>query len=116
MLNGTDTTGLAGRNATVLRAAGFTVDTVDSTATAAAQTLIQYPAGMQAQAKAVAAAVPQAKLTLTSSVARVTLILGSDGIQAKGAAVSSVTAGASTSPAAGTSTARPAPSAPNCIN
>jgi LCP family protein required for cell wall assembly len=117
VLNGTDTTGLAGRNATVLRAAGFTVDTVDSTTTAAAQTLIQYPAGMQAQAKAVAAAVPQAKLTLTSSVARVTLILGTDGIQAKGAAVNSATASPPAAPSTGSSAkALPAPSAQNCIN
>src|SRR5262249_28662181 len=81
VLNGTDISGLAGRNAAALRAAGFKVDTIDSTAAAAA-TLIQYPDGLQAQAKAVAAAVPGAKLILTSTVTRVTLILGGNGVQA----------------------------------
>jgi anionic cell wall polymer biosynthesis LytR-Cps2A-Psr (LCP) family protein len=103
VLNGTDTSGLAGRNATALRTAGFAVDTVDSAAEAAA-TLIEYPAGLQAQAKAVAAAVPGATLTLTSAVHRVTLILGTNGVQAKGLAAASPT------------TATPHPSAKTAVN
>jgi LCP family protein required for cell wall assembly len=103
VLNGTDTSGLAGRNATALRTAGFAVDTVDSAAEAAA-TLIEYPAGLQAQAKAVAAAVPGATLTLTSAVHRVTLILGTNGVQAKGLAAASPTA------------ATPHPSAKTAVN
>jgi LCP family protein required for cell wall assembly len=116
VLNGTDITGLAGANSTALKAAGFKVDTVDSTA-AAAQTLIQYPAGMQAQAKAVSAAVPGAQLSLTSTVTRVTLVLGTNGIVAKG----TVSSGASSSPSS-SNTAAPAASAAksaaptDCIN
>jgi LCP family protein required for cell wall assembly len=119
VLNGTDTEGLAGRNATALKSAGFNVDTVDST-DAAAQTLIQYGPGMQAQALAVAAVVPGAELSLTSTVSQVTLILGSDGIQAKDAGTTP-TATNSPAPAAAPATTAPPPSATgqngtDCIN
>jgi LCP family protein required for cell wall assembly len=80
VLNGTSAAGLAARNATLLRARGFTIDTVDS-ADPTAATTIDYPPGQQAQAKAVAMAVPAASLVLTSSVKRVTLVLGSDGAE-----------------------------------
>ena len=85
VLNGTSTPGLANRNAAQLRTLGFHVNTVDS-AGATAVTTIQYPDGMQAQAKAVAAAVKSAKLVLTSSVKRVTLLVGSNGVQVNGLA------------------------------
>jgi LCP family protein required for cell wall assembly len=118
VLNGTDTAGLAGRNATALRSAGFRVDTVDSAA-AASVSLIEYPAGAQAQAKAVAAVVPGAKLTLTSAVKRVTLVLGDNGIEVKGAtdshAGSPVPHAATTGPSTKAAKAA-APSATNCIN
>ena len=83
VLNGTTTTGLAGRNAAALRALGFHVNTVDS-ADATAATTVQYRPGQQSQAKAVAAAVPGAVLAETTSVPRVTLVLGTDGIQVRG--------------------------------
>jgi LCP family protein required for cell wall assembly len=84
VLNGTNIAGLAGQNAAALKAAGFHVDTVDSTA-AAAKTAIEYPAGLQGQAKALAKLVPTAQLVLTTSVKKVTLVLGSDGIRVNGA-------------------------------
>jgi LCP family protein required for cell wall assembly len=126
VLNGTTVAGLAGRNAAALRAAGFVVNTVDSTHGATA-TAVEYPAGQQAAAKAVAAAVPGATLNETPSVQRVTVVLGSDGRQVRGvggsasssAAPSSATAGSGPSAAesgtagapasGGASTATPAP-------
>jgi hypothetical protein len=86
VLNGTDVVGLAGRNAAQLRKDGFHVETVDSTDTAQASTQIEYPAGKQRAAKAVLALVPGAQTVLTSTVKRVTLVLGSDGRQVAGLA------------------------------
>ena len=82
VLNGTRTAGLAGRNADALRNAGFTVDTVDS-ADPIAATTVEYPDGMQSQAKAVRNAVPGAALVKMSTVRRVTLVLGTNGVQAR---------------------------------
>ena len=82
VLNGTAIAGRAGRNGDALRAAGFHVDTVDST-DPTADTTIEYPDGAQAGAKAVAAAVPGASLVETGSVHKVTLVLGANGVQAK---------------------------------
>ena len=72
------------------KALGFVVNNVDSTDTTTATT-VEYPAGLESQAKAVAAAVHGAKVTETSSVARVTLILGTNGVQANGLAPASST-------------------------
>ncbi|MFN2518011.1 MAG: LCP family protein [Jatrophihabitantaceae bacterium] len=95
VLNGTATRGLAGRNADQLRKLGFKVNAVDST-TPSASTVVEYPGGTQAQAKALGAVVTGAQLVQTSSVARVTLVLGADHLQVAG------TAG--TTPAQGTPT------------
>ncbi|MEO8888180.1 MAG: LCP family protein [Jatrophihabitantaceae bacterium] len=83
VLNGTSLIGLAGGNATALRKLGFHVNVVDSTA-ATAKTLIEYPPGRQAAAKAAEAVVPGALMTETSTVSRVTLVLGTDGRQVNG--------------------------------
>ncbi len=83
VLNGTSIVGLATRNSDRLRQLGFKVNTVDSTAATAATT-VEYPYGLEAQAKALAGAVPSAKLVQTSSVARVTMILGANGVQVSG--------------------------------
>ena len=83
VLNGTDTVGLAGRNGDALKRLGFVINTVDSTDTTAATT-VEYPPGLEAQAKAVANAVHGAKVVPTSSVQRVTLVLGTNGVQANG--------------------------------
>ena len=82
VLNGTSTAGLAGRNADALKKVGFHVNKVDST-DPATSTTVEYPAGQQGGAKAVAAAVPGAQLVQTNSVQRVTLVLGDNDVQAK---------------------------------
>ncbi|MCU1656037.1 MAG: Transcriptional attenuator, LytR family [Pseudonocardiales bacterium] len=116
VLNGTSTAGRAGRNAVQLRGLGFKVNTVDSTDPATA-TVVEYPNGTEAQAKAVAAAVAGAKLVQTSSVPRVTLVLGANGVQVNGlahATPSSASSGTTKSHAA-TSAATPV-AALGCIN
>jgi LCP family protein required for cell wall assembly len=79
VLNGTDIAHLAARNAAALRANAFKINTVDSTSSTTRTTVIEYPAGREAQAKAVAQVVPRAKAVMTPDVVRVTLVLGSDG-------------------------------------
>jgi len=113
VLNGTDIVGLAGRNAAALRTLGFHVDVVDSAGNTASRTLIQYPAGAQAAAKAARAAVPGAQLVLTSTVKRVTVVLGTDGRQAAALAGSPSTATTSHAPA---KPARKANGGLGCIN
>jgi LCP family protein required for cell wall assembly len=83
VLNGTDVAGLAGRNADQLRTLGFKVNAHDSTNPTTA-TAIEYAAGAEAQAKALAAVVTGAKLIETSGLSRVTLVLGTDGVQVNG--------------------------------
>jgi LCP family protein required for cell wall assembly len=84
VLNGAEVYHLASRNAAQLKKLGFTIDVVDSTPTPITTTVVQYPHGRAAGAKAVAAAVPGAHLEETSSVTRVTLLLGTDGKQVRG--------------------------------
>jgi hypothetical protein len=62
--------------------AGF-LATVGNTDQHTDQTVIDYPDGMQAQAKTLAQYVPGALLEESTEVKTVTLILGSDGMQAK---------------------------------
>ena len=74
---------------------------------------IEYPAGQEAQAKALAAVVPGAAVTSSASVTGVRLVLGNDG-----AAVTSPTASSSGTPAATVAPTSPAVSynANSCIN
>jgi LCP family protein required for cell wall assembly len=104
VLNGTDTSRLAARNADALRRLGFRINVVDSTGSTTPTTTVQYPPGKEAQAKALVAAVPQAKAVATPDVARVTLILGTDGRQVRGLATTSTPAGPA-GPATATATA-----------
>ena len=104
VLNGTDIAGLAGRNADQLRSLGFKVDAHDST-NATSATAIEYAAGSEAQAKALSAVVPGAKLIETATVTRVTLVLGANGVQVRGLAAPST-------PTPGTGTATPHAAAP----
>ncbi len=112
VLNGTSIAGRAGRNGDALRVAGFHVDTVDSTDPTAATT-VEYPNGSQSGAKAVAAAVPGAALIETSSVHKVTLVLGSNGVQAKALGQSNTDASPHTG---GAKAPKAPPGQPNCIN
>jgi hypothetical protein len=102
VLNGADVARLAARNATALRRLGFRVNTVDSAPSQTPRTTVEYPPGREAQAKAVARAVPRSKAVATRDVARVTLVLGADGAQVRGLAPSSGPA------RSGSSTAAPA--------
>jgi LCP family protein required for cell wall assembly len=83
VLNGTTTVRLAAHNADRLRALHFQVNTIDSTALTSATT-VEYRPGETAQAKAVAGVVPGAHLVMTSTVARVTLVLGTNGVVVSG--------------------------------
>ncbi|SOD72998.1 LytR family transcriptional attenuator [Jatrophihabitans sp. GAS493] len=101
VLNGTSIAGLAAENGTALKRLGFHVETIDST-DLTPQTSVEYPEGLQGKAKAVANATPGAKLVLTDSVKKVTLVLGENGVVAKGVAAAPSTA-PSTPPSAATS-------------
>jgi LytR cell envelope-related transcriptional attenuator len=87
VLNGTGEDGLAARNASALQKAGFKIAAVDTAPSPSTKTIVEYPSGMQSQAAAVSAHVPGAA-TAQGSVTVVTLLLGSDGLQATGAAPS----------------------------
>lgn len=80
VLNGSDTDGLASEGTSTLTTIGFTTGEPGSADTREATT-IQYPAGSEAGAKALAAYVPGAVVTLSTTVNGVTLILGADGVQ-----------------------------------
>lgn len=86
VLNGTDIVHLSARNAAALSRLGFNINTVDSTPSPTQTSLIEYPARRAAQAKALAAVVPHVRAVLTPDVARVTLVLGSDGRWVQGIA------------------------------
>jgi LCP family protein required for cell wall assembly len=105
VLNGTATPRLAARNATALRGLGFKVNAVDSAPTETPTTTVEYPPGKEAQAKAVARAVPRSTAVATPDVARVTLVLGGDGRQVRGL---SPTTGGTRSATASSAPAAPA--------
>jgi LCP family protein required for cell wall assembly len=98
VLNGTAGVGLAGHNADQLKVLGFKVNAVDST-DASAATVIEYPSGQEAAAKALSAVVKGAQLVQTSTVARVTLVLGADHLQVKGVAGAAPATTATSTPA-----------------
>ncbi|NYD74505.1 LCP family protein [Leifsonia soli] len=79
VLNGGSANGAATTATQTLAAAGFKTGTPGDADTRAT-TVIQYPAGQEAQAKAVAAFLPGAAVQETSGVSTVTVILGDDGI------------------------------------
>ncbi|SDJ35299.1 transcriptional attenuator, LytR family [Frankineae bacterium MT45] len=110
VLNGASITGLAAANGAALKKLGFHVETIDST-DPIPQTSVEYPAGLQGKAKAVAAATPGAKLVLTTAVNKVTLVLGANGVQVKGLASQAGPISTST-PAASNATSNAASSSP----
>ena len=120
--NASGENGAATRGATALRGLGFDVDQVLSASSSITQTTIEYPAGMDAQARTVLAKVPGATLQQTSSVQRVTLELGTDGLTVGSTATTSASATATaaapaptpTGPAAGV--AANTPNQAGCIN
>ncbi|MBV9594513.1 MAG: LCP family protein [Actinobacteria bacterium] len=123
VLNGSNENGTASRNADTLRQLGFTIGKTGNSSTVDATT-INYPAGLEDQAKTLLAAIPSAKVQATSSVSRVTLVLGTDNMQVGGSSPApssgsavSATPTASASKAAGPATGVPgAANQPGCIN
>jgi LCP family protein required for cell wall assembly len=111
VLNGGDSNGAATAATATLNSAGFQTGTPGDADTRATTT-IEYPAGSEAQAKAVAAYLPGATVAQTASVSSVTVVLGTDGIMP-----------AAPSTAAPSSAPAPTPSSPahtyndtTCIN
>ncbi len=82
VLNEANKDKVAGTNAGILGQAGF-LATVGNTDQHTEQTTIDYPDGQQSQAKTLARYVPGALLEESSTVSKVTLILGSDGVTAR---------------------------------
>jgi LCP family protein required for cell wall assembly len=78
VINGSGRPGLAANNAAALAKLGFHVD-APANGASRTTTTITYPAGDEAQAKAVAAHVRGATVNASTTVRRVTLTLGSDG-------------------------------------
>ena len=110
VINATGRAGLAASRSAELAKLGFHVD-APANGTTQTATTITYPAGDEAQAKAVAAHVPGATVTLSTTVRRVTLTLGSAGsaIDPSPSATTSraTTSGARTSGAAPSQTTTP---------
>jgi LCP family protein required for cell wall assembly len=78
VLNASAGTGMATATGSWLSSLGATVVTVGNAGEAAAATLVRYPSGMSLTATQVASVVGAASVTETASVARITVILGSD--------------------------------------
>jgi LCP family protein required for cell wall assembly len=112
VLNGSGVRGAAATATTVLAGRGFQTGAPGSSPTTAT-TMVQYPAGMEAQAKAVAAVTPGAVAIQSAAVQGVTLVLGTDAKTPQAAAAP----GDAASPSSGTGSAdagadQPAPSEP----
>ncbi|MFL6164591.1 MAG: LCP family protein [Jatrophihabitantaceae bacterium] len=102
VINDTNSNGLEQTNAEALRKLGFKTTIPAPTSDVVDKTVIEYPAGAESAAKAVAAAVPGAALSQSSKVSSVTLVLGNNGVQVK-------TLGASGSSRSATSSSPSAP-------
>ncbi len=109
VLNETNQELLATKNVATLKGYGFPATVGDTSATIDA-TVIQYPDGMQGQAKSLARYVPGAQLVLTPGITSVTLALGANGVQVKAPATPASPGASSTKPAA-PKTSSPPPSA-----
>jgi LCP family protein required for cell wall assembly len=83
VLNEANRDHVARNNSDTLSRAGFLATVGPDTDERTDQTTIEYPDGMQAQAKTLAQYVPGALLQRSSSVSKVTLVLGSDGTTAR---------------------------------
>lgn len=100
VLNGTETKGLATTTSATLVGMGFKQGLIDgASSTSVAQTTVNYPAGLEAQANTVLAVVPGAKLQVDPSLSgKVQLILGSNFTGIKGDPNASSAAATTTPP------------------
>ncbi|HEU5268986.1 MAG TPA: LCP family protein, partial [Jatrophihabitans sp.] len=94
VVNDTNSNGLEQTNAAALAKLGFKTTIPQATSDVVDKTVIDYPQGQEAAAKAVAAAVPGAAVSESSKVSTVTLVLGNNGVQVK----SLMPAGSSSAP------------------
>lgn len=103
VLNAGDEDLAAQRNADVLKQSGFAIGQVGTRDNRSSSTVIQYSDGLQAEAKTLAGYVPGATYEKVKGLARVRLVLGTDGLSAKPKPAPTRTA----SPAASSSSAKP---------
>lgn len=110
VLNEANRDHVATDNSDTLSRAGFLATVGPDTDERTDQTAIEYPDGMQAQAKTLASYVPGATLELSSSVRKVTLVLGSDGVAARATLPAAQPRSTTSSAAKPPSSPRPSPS------
>lgn len=111
VLNGSGVQGAAEAATVALGGLGFETGIAGST-DVTKQTLIEYPTGQEAGAKAVAARISGATAVQTSAVTGVTVVLGTDGRHVTVPSTAPATPGASTSASASASASTPATQAP----
>lgn len=123
VVNGTGTRGLAATTATALKSLGFTVAGTSNADSTTSLTTVTYPAGMEAQAKALAQTVPGAVVAQSSDVSKVTLTLGTDGLRPAAQGSSGSGSASSSAPSSAASSSSAAPQSPaksfsasTCIN
>jgi LCP family protein required for cell wall assembly len=115
--NGTGIRGLAASQAQQLGGLGFGIAGTTTAEEHTTITTVEYPAGKEAQAKAVAVRLPGVAVVQSSSVSQVTLTLGTDGVrvatgQASGGSSSGGSGGSGGGVAASSSAPAPSTSAP----
>jgi LCP family protein required for cell wall assembly len=111
VLNGGSENGAATTATQAFAAAGFKTGTPGDAGTTAT-TVVQYPSGQEAQAKAVAALLPGAAVQQTSTVSGVTVVLGEDGVMPGAGGAASGATGGSSSGSGSAPAATPTPSGP----
>jgi LCP family protein required for cell wall assembly len=94
VVNASDQNGVATQNAAQLITAGFKATASQSSPGAIPTTTIEYPAGMQNQAKTLLTQIPGATVVQSAQVKVVTLELGTDGLQVTGLGGTTPSAGA----------------------
>ncbi|HTZ45490.1 MAG TPA: LCP family protein [Jatrophihabitans sp.] len=83
VVNDTNSNGLEQTNAAALGKLGFQTTIPAPSSDVVDKTVIKYPKGSEAAAKALAAAVPGAAVQQSGDVSGVTLVLGNNGVQVK---------------------------------
>lgn len=96
VINDANANGLENINAAALRTAGFKTVIPAATSDVLAKTTIRYPKGQESAAKALQAAVSGAVMERSSTVSRVTLLLGNNGVQVRSLMPAKSSAAAST--------------------
>lgn len=114
VVNGSGVASVGSTTVTALDRLGFQAVS-GGTGARTTTTTIQYPAGMESQAKTVAASLPGAAVAVSSRVRAVTVLMGADRLPVR-AAGSSSSSTTPTAPKTSTSSPTKAYSASSCIN